>query len=185
MDCVVSDLQDVKLITPKVFSDSRGFFFECWSQKQYDALLNDHAPLNFVQDNHSCSEKNVLRGLHFQSKFPQGKLVRVLSGEIYDVVVDLRQSSTTFGQWQGFYLSAENKKILWVPPGFAHGFYTLKDNTQVFYKCTEYYHPEDEHSLIWNDPTLAIDWPLLSDQQPDLSKKDGLGLDFHSCPKFM
>ena len=184
MECIATQLNDAKLIKPTVFEDDRGFFLETWRKKQYDDLLNQGNPLIFVQDNHSRSTADVLRGLHFQHRHPQGKLIRAIAGSIYDVIVDLRTHSSTFGQWEGFYLSAENKQLLWVPPGFAHAYYTMDDHTEIFYKCTGYYHPEDEHTLIWNDSELAIDWPLLKDQPPILSNKDSQGLSFKDSPKY-
>lgn len=184
MECLATQLQDAKLIKPKVFADKRGFFLESWQQQQYDKTLNHGNRLTFVQDNHSRSTQGVLRGLHFQHQFPQGKLVRVILGEIYDVIVDLRQQSPSFGKWQGFHLSAENKHLLWVPPGFAHGFYTLSDHAEMLYKCTDYYHPEDDFSILWNDSDLGIEWPLFQNEQPSLSEKDRLGLTFSEAPKF-
>lgn len=184
MECLATELKDAKLIKPKVFGDDRGFFLESWQQKQYDTKLYSGKPLNFVQDNHSRSVKGVLRGMHFQHQFPQGKLVRVIVGEIYDVIIDLRQSSPTYGKWQGFHLSAKNKHLLWVPPGFAHGFYTLSDEAEMLYKCTDYYHPEDDFSILWNDPNLAIDWPIENNLTPTISKKDREGISFANAPKF-
>ncbi len=184
MECLETGLQDAKIITPTVFADDRGFFLESWRSDLYNKLLNNGRQLTFVQDNHSKSTQHVMRGLHYQHEHPQGKLVRVLAGEIYDVIVDLRKDSKTFGKWEGFYLSDVNKKLLWVPPGFAHGFYTLSDDTEVFYKCTAYYHPEDECSIIWNDADLAIDWPLLNDTGPALSEKDSRGVSFAEAEKF-
>lgn len=184
MECLNTTLQDAKLIIPKVFADPRGFFLESWQQQQYDAALNQGQPLAFVQDNHSRSSKGVLRGLHFQYKHPQGKLVRVIFGEIYDVIVDLRKDSSSFGKWEGFHLSAENKHLLWIPPGFAHGFYTLSDSAEMIYKCTEYYHPEDDFSIIWNDRDIGINWPIERNQAPLISKKDNLGVSFKEAPKF-
>jgi dTDP-4-dehydrorhamnose 3,5-epimerase len=139
-----------------------------------------------VQDNHSKSKQGILRGLHYQLEKPQGKLVRVTQGEVYDVVVDLRESSTTFGQWVGVHLSADNKQLLWVPPGFAHGFYVISNEAEFQYKCTDYYNPGDEYSLLWNDPELQINWPLVRDELPQLSAKDlaPAGLTWWDCPKF-
>jgi dTDP-4-dehydrorhamnose 3,5-epimerase len=167
MNIVDTAIPDVKIFEPKVFGDERGFFVETFRQSHFDDLgLN----VQFVQDNHSSSSKGVLRGLHYQIQKPQGKLVRVTAGEVYDVAVDLRKSSSTFGQHVGAHLSAENKKILWVPPGFAHGFLVLSDMAEFVYKCTEYYAPEHDRSLLWNDPVLNIQWPL--DGSPELSAKD-------------
>lgn len=161
-------IADVLVIEPRVHGDHRGYFMETWRKSEMEGL-GIHA--EFVQDNQSKSVQNTLRGLHYQLKHPQGKLVRVLAGEIFDVVVDLRKNSKSFGHWIGEILSAENHKQLWVPAGFAHGFYVLSDSAEIAYKCTEYYDAEDDRSLLWNDPELAIDWPLLHDQ-PRLSEKD-------------
>jgi len=184
MECLATRLHDVKLIKPKIFADTRGFFFESWRQQIYDDLLNKGKPLVFTQDNHSKSSLHVLRGLHYQFEKPQGKLVRVISGKVYDVAVDLRTYSPTYGRWQGFYLSAENKNMLWVPPGFAHGFYALCDNCEVTYKCTGEYLPGDEHTIIWNDIDLAIGWPLLESSVPLLSEKDSQGVAYKDALKF-
>ena len=169
MQVTPTALKDVLLIEPKIFSDSRGFFFESFNARRFaDATGLD---VDFVQDNHSLSKRGVLRGLHYQLKHPQGKLVRVIEGSIFDVAVDIRRSSPTFGQWVGEELSHENKKQLWVPPGYAHGFLTLSDIAQVIYKTTDYYAPEDERNIIWSDETIGIDWPDL-DSPPILSSKD-------------
>jgi len=174
-------LAGVVVIRPKVFGDDRGFFFESWNRKQcQDAGI----PTDFVQDNHSRSRQGILRGLHYQTEQPQGKLVRVAAGEVFDVAVDLRTDSPTCGQWFGCVLSAENKTQLWVPPGFAHGFYVLSPYADFLYKCSDYYHPESEVTLAWNDPTVAIDWPLVNRQPPELSTKDSTGLDWAQAPKF-
>lgn len=175
MEFIKTELQHAQLIKPKIYGDSRGFFLESWRQDLFDQNLNNDQPLNFVQDNHSSSSQGVLRGLHYQLVHPQGKLVRVMQGEIYDVIVDLRPTSPTFGKWQGFHLSAANSLILWVPPGFAHGFYVLSEKAEFVYKCTAYYYPEYERSLLWNDPHLNINWPLIDLEQPILSEKDRLG----------
>ena len=161
-------IPDVLLFEPQVHGDERGYFLETFRESHFRERGID---LSFVQDNQSKSGQGILRGLHYQLKFPQGKLVRVLSGEIFDVAVDIRRSSPTFGQWVGETLSAENKKQLWVPPGFAHGFYVTSDSAEIAYKCTEYYHPEDDYSLLWNDADIGIIWPLVADQ-PQLSEKD-------------
>ncbi|MBC7192791.1 dTDP-4-dehydrorhamnose 3,5-epimerase [Marinobacter sp.] len=159
----------VKLIEPKVFGDERGFFMETWNQKAFrEAGIN----ATFVQDNHSRSVKNTLRGLHYQIKQPQGKLVRVTRGEVFDVAVDLRTHSSTFGQWVGEYLSEENKRMLWVPPGFAHGFLVTSDTADFQYKCTDFYAPEYERSIRWNDPTLKINWGVTNPEDLLLSGKD-------------
>lgn len=162
-------IPDVLLIEPKLFGDHRGFFMETW-QAQVFAKAGIDMP--FVQDNHSRSSHGILRGLHYQLKQPQGKLVRVISGEVFDVAVDIRKDSPTFGQWVGEHLSAENRRMLWVPPGFAHGFYVISDSAEFLYKCTEFYAPEHERSILWNDPTIAISWPLVNGIAPVLSAKD-------------
>jgi len=161
-----TDLEDVYVIEPEVFGDQRGFFMETYNKEEFK---KHGISVDFVQDNHSKSKKGVLRGLHFQKKYPQGKLVRVIKGRVYDVAVDLRKSSKTFGKWFGIELSAENKKMFWVPGGFAHGFVTLEDDTEFVYKCDQFYHPEDEGGLIWNDPELKIDWLI---KNPTLLEKD-------------
>ena len=167
-----SEIPEVLLIEPQVFGDSRGFFMETWHAEKFAAAGLD---LNFVQDNHSKSVQGTLRGLHYQIEKPQGKLVRVISGEVFDVAVDLRKSSPTFGRWIGDILSAENKKMLWVPPGFGHGFYVLSPEAEFVYKCTELYAPEHERCIRWDDPELGISWPLLA-QAPLLSAKDLAGV---------
>jgi dTDP-4-dehydrorhamnose 3,5-epimerase len=163
------DIPDVILVEPKVFGDERGFFMETWRQELF-AQNGISEP--FVQDNHSLSTKGILRGLHYQIKKPQGKLVRVISGEVFDVAVDIRKNSPTFGKWVGDILSAENRRMLWVPPGFAHGFYVISEMAEFVYKCTEYYAPEHERAIIWSDPDIAIDWPLVDGIAPSLSAKD-------------
>lgn len=162
---------DVVLIEPRVFGDDRGFFFESWNARAFAAIGID---ADFVQDNHSRSARHVLRGLHYQLEQPQGKLARVAAGAVYDVAVDIRRSSPRFGQWVGTELSAENRLMLWVPPGFAHGFLSLEDGTELLYKCTDFYAPEHERSLLWNDPELDIDWPLAG-SRPVVSQKDDEG----------
>jgi dTDP-4-dehydrorhamnose 3,5-epimerase len=162
----------VKVIAPTLFGDDRGFFMETFRANEFAAHGGARA---FVQENHSSSRQGVLRGLHYQIKNPQGKLVRVIQGRVYDVVVDLRRSSDTFGQWIGMELSAENKVQLWVPEGFAHGFYVITETAEFVYKCTDYYAPEYERCLRWDDPSLAIDWPLLQGRPPELSEKDAAG----------
>jgi dTDP-4-dehydrorhamnose 3,5-epimerase len=166
MNIIETAIPEVKIIEPKVFGDSRGFFLESYHAKRY-AEAGIHG--TFVQDNHSRSAKNVLRGLHFQLKHAQGKLVRITEGEVFDVAVDIRHGSPTFGKWVGDVLSGENHRQLWVPPGFAHGFCVLSDTADFLYKCTDYYYPEDEGSIIWNDTDLGIEWPL---ENPVLSEKD-------------
>jgi dTDP-4-dehydrorhamnose 3,5-epimerase len=166
-------IPDVLIIEPKVFGDDRGFFFESFSQKAFNEAVGQD--IFFVQDNHSKSAKNVLRGLHYQlPPKAQGKLVRVIQGEVFDVAVDIRNNSTTYGQWVGETLTGENKKQLWIPPGFAHGFLTLSESAEFLYKTTDYYAPDFERCIVWNDPTIDIKWPLL--QAPILSEKDALGI---------
>ncbi|TAD82681.1 MAG: dTDP-4-dehydrorhamnose 3,5-epimerase [Sphingomonadales bacterium] len=173
-------LPGVLIIEPKVFGDARGFFMETWNAAGFaSAGLN----LSFVQDNHSRSQKGVLRGLHFQNPGPQGKLVRVAKGAVFDVAVDLRASSPTFGQWTGVELSAENKRMFWVPEGFAHGFLTLEDDTDFLYKCTAPYAPQNEHTLAWDDPAVGIDWPEIG-MAPLVSEKDARGLALAHVPVF-
>jgi dTDP-4-dehydrorhamnose 3,5-epimerase len=174
-------IQDVVLLEPKVFGDERGFFFESFNQKTFNHLMGQE--ITFVQDNHSRSAKNVLRGLHYQTEQPQGKLVRVIQGEVFDIAVDLRLSSKTFGQWCGEILSAENKRQLWIPAGFAHGFIVMSETAEVLYKTTDYYSPASERIILWNDPELAIDWRL-SDLSPTLSGKDAQGLLFREAKYF-
>ncbi len=166
-----SAIPDVMLLEPKVFGDDRGFFFESFNQARFEAAIG--RSVTFVQDNHSRSVKHVLRGLHYQIQQPQGKLVRVVRGEVFDVAVDLRKSSPTFGQWVGKILSAENKRQLWVPEGFAHGFLVLSDTAECLYKTTSYYAPQQERCIVWNDQTIGIQWPI--DGAPVLSVKDRQG----------
>jgi dTDP-4-dehydrorhamnose 3,5-epimerase len=173
-------IPDVILLEPKVFGDDRGFFFESFNQARFDAAIGRTA--TFVQDNHSRSARNVLRGLHYQIQQPQGKLVRVIQGEVFDVAVDIRKSSPTFGQWVGEILSAENKRQLWVPEGFAHGFVVLSDATEVLYKTTDYYAPEHERCIVWNDPTIGIQWPIKG--APVLSAKDRQGVSLAEAQHF-
>jgi dTDP-4-dehydrorhamnose 3,5-epimerase len=174
-------IPDVVLLEPKVFGDERGFFFESFNQKTFNHLMGQE--ITFVQDNHSRSAKNVLRGLHYQIEQPQGKLVRVSQGAVFDVAVDVRLSSKTFGQWCGEILSAENKRQLWIPAGFAHGYIVMSETAEVLYKTTDYYAPASEKIILWNDPTLAIDWHL-SDFSPTLSSKDAQGLLFRESAYF-
>ena len=162
-------IPDVVLMTPEVFGDERGFFLETFRQSDFEKHCG---PYTFVQDNHSKSGQGTLRGLHYQLQYPQGKLVRVTQGEVFDVAVDLRKSSPTFGRWVGVMLSAENKQMLWVPPGFAHGFYVTSHTAEFQYKCTDYYAPGDEYAIRWDDPKLGIVWPDLCQGQPLLSQKD-------------
>ncbi|HGO8055660.1 TPA: dTDP-4-dehydrorhamnose 3,5-epimerase [Neisseria meningitidis] len=170
MNIIDTRIPDVKLLDPKVFGDERGFFMETFRDEWFRQNV---AERTFVQENHSKSTQGVLRGLHYQTENTQGKLVRVVSGEVFDVAVDMRRDSPTFGHWVGEVLSADNKRQLWVPEGFAHGFYVLSDEAEFVYKCTDYYNPNAEHSLIWNDATVGIDWPLLG--EPSLSAKDLAG----------
>ncbi len=167
MKVIKTKLQDCFIIEPKVFGDQRGFFMETFQSKRYEELVNIKD--NFVQDNYSRSSKGVLRGLHYQKNNPQGKLVRVVRGEVFDVAVDLRKDSLSYKQWESVILSEENKKQFWIPPGFAHGFLVLSEFADFEYKCTEFYDPNDEGSLIWNDKDLAIKWPT---DKPNLSEKD-------------
>jgi len=177
---ISTPLSDIRLIEPKVFEDERGFFFESFQKIHYaEAGVN----ADFVQDNHSKSRHGILRGLHYQLKQPQGKLLRVIAGEIYDVAVDIRRSSPAFGQWFGTYLSSENKHILWVPVGFAHGFYVTSPEAELLYKSTDYYLPEWERTIAWNDPTINISWPL-QDEIPILSLKDKSGKSFLEAEVF-
>ncbi|MEM6484707.1 MAG: dTDP-4-dehydrorhamnose 3,5-epimerase [Pseudomonadota bacterium] len=173
-------LPGVYLIKPRVFGDERGFFFESWNAQVFKEAGFD---LNFIQDNHSRSAQGILRGLHYQTAHTQGKLVRVSAGRVYDVAVDLRRDSPTLGQWVGVYLDSETKEQLWVPPGFAHGFYVLSEYADFQYKCTDRYDPQSEISLAWDDPELAIDWPLLDGEPPTLSGKDQQGLSFATAPR--
>lgn len=171
MKYIPTNIADVVLIEPTVFGDERGFFMETWQQRSFQEAVAD---VTFVQDNHSKSGRGILRGLHYQVQNTQGKLVRVVSGKVFDVAVDLRQSSPSFGQWVGYELSAENKRMLWVPEGFAHGFYVISETAEFVYKCTDYYAPQHERSLLWSDPSLSIEWPLV-DKTPLLSEKDAKG----------
>jgi dTDP-4-dehydrorhamnose 3,5-epimerase len=180
MKALPTALADVLLIEPAVFGDARGFFYESWNRRAFAALVG--RDVEFVQDNHSSSARGVLRGLHYQVRQSQGKLVRVIEGEVYDVAVDMRRSSPTFGRWAGERLSAHNRRMLWVPPGFAHGFLVLSESAQFLYKATDYYAPEHERTLLWNDPQLAIDWPL--EGAPILKPKDAAGTPFAQAEAF-
>lgn len=177
MRFIACDIPGPIIVEPRIFGDARGFFLESWNQAVFAEAGLD---LTFVQDNHSRSSRGVLRGLHYQHPRPQGKLVRVVNGRVFDVVVDIRRSSATFGRWIGLELSAANQRMLWVPPGFAHGFLTLEDETDFLYKCTDFYHPSSEHCLRWDDPALAIDWPL-GGMIPELSTKDRVGKSLADC----
>ena len=176
---ISTSLPGVFMVEPRVFEDERGFFFESYNRK---AMADAGIAGEFVQDNHSCSSRNVLRGLHYQVKHPQGKLVRVVEGEILDVAVDLRRSSPSFGRWEGVCLSGENKRMLWIPVGLAHGFRVLSEKAHVLYKATDFYAPEHERTLAWNDPQLKIDWELHVD--PIVSAKDQRGLAFRDAEYF-
>jgi len=171
MKFLSTEIKQVLIIEPKVYEDDRGFFMETF---RANLLAENGIPYQFVQDNHSGSKKNILRGLHYQIRHPQGKLVRAIRGEIFDVAVDLRRSSEAFGQWVGVTLSEVNKKMLWIPPGFAHGYYVLSDWAEIVYKATDYYAPESDRSIVWNDPDIAINWPIPSCTEPLLSEKDRL-----------
>jgi len=176
-------LPEVLLIEPQVFGDDRGFFFESWNQRQLDEQVGQ--PMRFLQDNHSRSRRGVLRGLHYQIQQAQGKLVRVVQGQVFDVAVDLRRSSPRFGQWVGARLSAEDKQQLWIPPGFAHGFLVLSDTAEFLYKTTDYYAPAAERSLAWDDPQVGIRWPLAEvGGTPSLSAKDAQAQSWADCDKF-
>jgi dTDP-4-dehydrorhamnose 3,5-epimerase len=179
MSVIHFSLDRVQVIEPRVFADERGFFLESYNQREM-ARLGLHAP--FVQDNHSYSTRNVLRGLHYQIQHPQGKLIRVVGGEILDVAVDLRRSSLDFGKWSAVLLSGENKRMLWIPPGFAHGFRVVSTDAHVLYKTTDYYVPEAERTLAWNDPELKVDWQLVS--EPIVSMKDQRGVRFRDAETF-
>jgi dTDP-4-dehydrorhamnose 3,5-epimerase len=172
MIATATKIPDVLIIEPKVFGDSRGIFFESFNQNDFNTAIGKQ--INFVQDNHSRSSKGVLRGIHYQIQQPQGKLVRVVSGAVFDVAVDLRKSSPTFGQWVGVELNADNHKQLWVPEGFGHGFVVLSESAEFLYKTTDYYAPEFERSIQWNDPAIDIVWPI--DEKPQLSGKDQQGI---------
>ena len=180
MKVIPTEIPDVLIIEPQVYGDDRGFFLESFNQKDFREKTGVNT--TFVQDNHSMSLKNVLRGLHYQIPNPQGKLVRVVNGSVFDVAVDARQSSPTFGQWVGCILSAENKRIFWVPEGFAHGFLVLSDRAEFLYKTTNYYYPQYEKTILWNDADLGIDWPLKT--PPILSPKDQAGQPFKSVEVF-
>ena len=181
MKVVDTKIPDVKIIEPQVFGDDRGFFMETYRASIMDELTGGKP---FVQDNHSKSKQGILRGLHYQMQHSQGKLVRVVQGEVFDVAVDMREGSETFGQWVGEVLSEQNKRQLWVPEGFAHGFYVMSETAEFVYKCTDYYAPEHDRSLLWCDETVGIEWPLVNDQKPLLSEKDEAGKTFAEADKF-
>ena len=177
MNVLQTDIPGVLILEPRVFGDERGFFFESFNLRQWREKTG--LQTDFVQENHSRSTRNVLRGLHYQIKQPQGKLVRVISGAVYDVAVDLRRSSATFGRWTGVHLSAENKRQFWVPEGFGHGFVVLSESAEFLYLTTDYYAPEHERAIVWNDPDLAIAWPV--DGEPLLSQKDAQAASFRAA----
>jgi dTDP-4-dehydrorhamnose 3,5-epimerase len=178
MNVTPTAIPDVVMIEPRVYGDRRGFFLETWNSGRFAAAGID---ADFVQDNHSFSRQGTLRGLHYQIERPQGKLVWVVSGKIFDVAVDLRQNSKTFGKWVAAWLSRDNHRMLWIPSGFAHGFYVASESTDFFYKCTDFYAPESERTIRWNDPDLAIDWPLVNGAPPTLSEKDRNGERFREA----
>ncbi|MBC3764952.1 dTDP-4-dehydrorhamnose 3,5-epimerase [Neptunicella marina] len=181
MRVIDTKIPEVKVLEPGVFGDERGFFMETFRE---DWFRDNCADVIFVQDNHSKSSQGILRGLHYQMEHTQGKLVRVVSGEVFDVAVDMRRSSPTYGQWVGEFLSAENKRQLWVPAGFAHGFFVTSESAEFVYKCTDYYHPQSEISIKYDDPDLAIAWPIAGGNMPSLSEKDANGMSFSSAPTF-
>ncbi len=181
MKFIKTAISEVVIIEPTVFGDERGFFMETFRT----SLFNEHCgEREFVQENHSKSSHGILRGLHYQTENTQGKLVRVVSGTVFDVAVDMRKDSPTFGQWVGEVLSAENKKQLWVPEGFAHGFYVMSEQAEFVYKCTDYYNPQADVSVKWDDASIGIEWPLVDGKPPQLSQKDIDGVSFTEAPKF-
>ncbi|MEO6186444.1 MAG: dTDP-4-dehydrorhamnose 3,5-epimerase [Steroidobacteraceae bacterium] len=172
MNVLPTTLPGVMIIEPRVFGDARGFFLESWNEQVFAAA---GLPMKFVQDNHSLSARGTLRGLHYQLQRTQGKLVRVVAGEVFDVAVDMRRSSPDFGKWTGVMLSAQNKRMLWVPAGFAHGFYVTSESAEFLYKCTDFYDPPSEQAVLWNDPAIGIEWPLVPGAEVLLSAKDKAG----------
>lgn len=182
MKVIDTELPDIKIIEPKLYKDTRGFFFESFNLNSFNEQISNS--YNFVQDNHSRSIKNVLRGLHYQLEKPQAKLIRVLNGEIFDVAVDIRQNSPTFGKWVGRYLSSSNNYQMWIPEGFAHGFYVISDYADVCYKTTDFYDPEDERCIVWNDSYLSIEWPSSNTSTPIISSKDLEGDAFNDADYF-
>lgn len=182
MNVIDTAIPDVKVLEPKVFGDERGFFFESYNERLFNEAVG--RDVRFVQDNHSLSTKGVLRGLHYQIRQPQGKLVRVVAGEVFDVAVDLRKKSSSYGQWVGVNLSSENKRQLWVPEGFAHGFLVVSDTVEFLYKTTDFYAPEHERCIIWSDPSLAIEWPIHEGEMPAVSPKDNNGVLFDEAEAF-
>lgn len=181
MKFIETEIPEVKIIEPTVFGDERGFFMETFRQSLFEQHCSNKT---LVQDNHSKSKRGILRGLHYQTMQTQGKLVRVVSGEVFDVAVDMRIGSPTYGKWVGVHLSADNKRQLWVPEGFAHGFYVVSEEAEFVYKCTDYYAPEFDVSVRWDDPDIGIEWPLFNNESPSLSEKDKDGLSFVNAPKF-
>lgn len=181
MKLIETAIPDVKILKPQVFGDERGFFMETWREDWFNTQV---CARRFVQDNHSKSRQGILRGLHYQTQNTQGKLVRVVSGEVFDVAVDMRKASPTFGRWVGVLLSADNQLQMWVPEGFAHGFYVTSETAEFAYRCTDYYNPNVEHAVRWDDPDLAIDWPLLDGAAPSLSGKDAQGVAFKDAVTF-
>lgn len=175
-------LPEVRILEPRVFGDARGFFLESWNQRVFDEAIGQS--VHFVQDNHSRSSQGVLRGMHYQLANPQGKLVRVVSGRVFDVAVDMRRDSPRLGQWAGVELSADNHRMLWIPPGFAHGFLVLSESADFLYKATAYYAPQDEHTLAWDDPRVAIQWPLEAGHAPQVSAKDQAGARLADAPLY-
>ncbi len=182
MHIQTTSIPDLLILEPKIFGDERGFFYESFNARQF-AELTGITP-NFVQDNHSKSSQHVLRGLHYQIQHPQGKLVRVIAGEVFDVAVDIRKNSPTFGQWLGVILSADNKRQFWIPEGFAHGFIVTSASAEFLYKTTDYWYPEHERCILWNDPALSIEWPITHDIEPSLSDKDKRGQLFANAEVF-
>lgn len=173
MEFTPTPIPDVLIIEPKVFGDERGFFMEVY---RFDHFMKAGINVEFIQDNHSGSKQGILRGLHYQIRHPQSKLVRVVAGHVFDVAVDLRRSSPTFGKWVGHHLSVQNKIQMWIPEGFAHGFYVLSDWAEIVYKVTDFYNPQCERTLLWNDPDVGVEWPLIAGESPILSAKDGEGV---------
>lgn len=182
MNVITTAIPDVLILEPKVFGDDRGFFFESFNERHFLDAIGAREPLRFVQDNHSKSARNVLRGLHYQVRQPQGKLVRVVAGEVFDVAVDIRRASPTFGKWTGARLSAENKRQMWIPTGFAHGFLVLSESAEFLYKTTDYWAPDYERCIAWDDPAIGIAWPI--GQPPLLSDKDCKGLSLAEAEVF-
>ena len=182
MQVTPTAIPEVLLFEPRVFGDPRGFFLESWNQRVFDEAIGQS--VHFVQDNHSRSTQGVLRGMHYQLANPQGKLVRVVSGRVFDVAVDMRRDSPRLGQWTGVELSADNHRMLWIPPGFAHGFLVMSESADFLYKATAYYAPQDEHTLAWDDPRVAIDWPIEAGRTPQVSAKDQAGARLADAPLY-